>query len=124
MRSTLASLLCAVVTVACAGGADRPVAPPAYDSLVPGTVGLAVATQDAGVVVVAVRAGSAAARAGMRAGDRIQRCNGEPIRDAREFERRVLDSRPGTLLRVEFVTGTQVRVVELPVEEMLTGPRA
>ena len=125
MRSTLASLLCAVLIAACAGAPVRlPAAQARYDSLVPGTIGLAVASEGGDIVVVAVRADSAADKAGVRAGDRIRRCDGAPVADQREFERRVLESRPGTLLRLELERGAQMHAVELPVEEILTAERA
>jgi S1-C subfamily serine protease len=126
MRATLASLLCIVLTAACAGGVtDVPAGVQArYDSLRPGTIGLAVAASGSDVVVVAVREGSAAQKAGVREGDRITRCNGEPVDSLRGFEQRVLESRPGTFMRLELTRGTEVRAVELPVEEILTAELA
>ena len=121
MRTTLVALLLLILTAACAG--DRPkVAPEAsYDSLIPGTIGIVVANQGSGVVVVAVRAGSAAAHADVRAGDRISSCNGEPVTNERDFERRVLDSRTGSVIELEIARGAESHRVSLPVEEVLTA---
>jgi S1-C subfamily serine protease len=121
----LASIVLLIFAAACAAGGSAP-APHAngYDSVISGTIGVAVATQGEDVVVSAVRADSAAARAGMRAGDRIRRCNGEPVSSAREFERRVLESRPGTVMRLEVGRDTGTRVMELPVEEIALAVQA
>ncbi len=114
-----------MLTAACAGDGPKAVPEAAHDSLMPGTIGIVVANQGSDVVVVAVRAGSAAARADVRAGDRISSCNGEPVTDERDFERRVLDSRPGSLIELEIARGapgqTTVRRISLPVEEVLTA---
>ncbi len=126
MRFALAVLLVLGLTVACAGdnlNQSTP-SPDPYDSPIPGRIGVAAANQDGGVVVVGVRPGSAAARADIRAGDRISRCNGAPVADARDFERRVLDSRPGSILELEMTRGAQSRTVSLPVEEILTAVQA
>ena len=57
MRSTLPSLLCAVLIAACAGApVQLPAAQAHDDSLVPGTIGLAVASEGGDIMVVAVRA--------------------------------------------------------------------
>jgi S1-C subfamily serine protease len=107
--------------------AEDPVrAPPpsvSFDSPLSSSIGIAVAPMGRDVVVVAVRAGSAAARAHLQPGDRM-RLEGEQLTDATDFERRVLDAKPGTVMRVEFSRGTQTRVVELPVEELLLAVRA
>lgn len=129
MRTTLVVLLLLILTAACAGDGSQlshGAAPDtSYDSLIPGTIGIVVANQGSGVVVVAVRAGSAAAHADVRAGDRISSCNGEPVTDERDFERRVLDSRTGSVIELEIARGapgqTTVRRVSLPVEEVLTA---
>lgn len=126
MRLVFAVLLVLGLIVACAGEKlDRPAqSPQPYDSPIPGTIGIAAANQGGGVVVVGVRSGSAAAQADVRAGDRIRRCNGTPVADARDFERRVLDSPPGSILELEVTRGSESRSVALPVEEILTGVQA
>jgi S1-C subfamily serine protease len=95
-----------------------------YDSPISGTIGVVVANRDAAVVVTEVRTASAAARAGIRSGDRIRRCNGDAVESAREFERKVLDSRPGTIMRLDIGRGDESYSVELPVEEILTATLA
>lgn len=126
MRLVFTVLLVLGLTVACAGDKlDRSArSPQPYDSPIPGTIGIAAANQAGGVVVVGVRSGSAAARADVRAGDRIRSCNGAPVADARDFERRVLDSPPGSILELEVTRGTESRSVALPVEEILTAVQA
>jgi len=47
-----------------------------------------------GVVVAAVRAGTPAAAAGLRAGDRILAINGRRLRDAIDFQFHAADDRP------------------------------
>ena len=123
MRTTLAAFLVLVLTVACAGGGAKPATsqPPDFDSPGLGTIGIVVANQGSAVVVVAVRAGSAAARADVRVGDRINSYNGAPVTDEREFERLVLDSRPGSMIELEIARGAELRLVSLPVEEVLTA---
>lgn len=116
-----------LITACAAGGGGAPPTPPqtdGYDSPLPATIGVAVATQGADVVVTAVRPDGAAARAGVRSGDLIQRCNGEPVKSAREFERRVLESRPGSVMRLEIGRDAGSRTLELPVEEIATAVQA
>lgn len=123
MRSAFAIVLIALLSAACAGDGRDTSASSAepHDSLIPGTIGIAVANQGADVVVSAVRPAGAAALAGIREGDRIRRCNGAPVANAREFERRVLDSRPGSVMQVELSRDGALRRVPLPVEEILTA---
>lgn len=130
MRTTLSGLLVLVLTAACAGDGTKVPDVPAvtFDSPIPGTIGVAVTNRNSAVVVVAVRAGGAAARADVREGDRISGCNGKPVADALDFERRILDARPGSLIELEVVRGTPggttARKVSLPVEEILTAVQA
>lgn len=119
MRSILACFLLAAAAIGCAAGS-----PPQYDSPIPGTIGVAVARDGGGVFVAAVRPGSAAARAGVHVGDRIERLNGEKVTDARQFERRVLDSPPGAILRLDILFGNTTRTIKLPVEEISTASTA
>jgi len=124
MRTTFVVLLLLTLTAACAGDDRKPLADPAAESPISGTIGIVVANEGAGVVVVAVRAASAAARADVRVGDRISSCNGRPVTDERDFESRVLDSRPGSVVELELERGPQTRRVSLPVEEILTAVQA
>ena len=123
-----ASVFVLVLAAACAAGGGSPPATPqtddGYNSLMPAGIGVAVATQGEDVVVTAVRPDGAAARAGVRAGDRIRRCNGDAVTSAREFERRVLESRPGGVMRLEIGRDAGTRTLELPVEEIATAVQA
>src|SRR5690242_2946004 len=113
-----------VFTAACAGDPARAPEPAVYfESPLSASIGIAVAAKGTDVVVVAVRADSAAARANAQAGDRILRLDGVQPTDAADFERRVLEAAPGSVARVELTRGTQTRVVELPVEELLLAVR-
>ena len=122
----LAATLCLALIAACAQDPVQspPRASAPSESPLPGSIGVAVANKDNDVVVVAVRADSAAAHAHVQPGDRIVRLDGVPVNGAVELERRVLDAKPGTVMRVEFTRGTQTRVLELPVEELLLAVRA
>lgn len=126
MRFLLVILFAAGLTTACAGDTRDVVVPvtAAYDSPIPGTIGVAAVNQDGAVVVAGVRADSAAARADVRKGDRIRACNGAPVANARDFERRVLDSRPGSILELDLMRGDKSRSVALPVEEIPTAVQA
>ena len=63
-------------------------------------------------------------RAHPQPGDRILRLDGAQLTDVTNFERRVLDATPGSVVRVEFTRGTQTRIVELPVEKVALAVRA
>ena len=115
MRCAFAVVL--AMTLAACAGVERAASQPRYNSLLPGTIGVAVENRGADIVVIAV--GTAAARAGVREGDRVVRCNGESVESARVFERQVLDSRPGSVMRLEIRRGDETRILDLPVEEML-----
>lgn len=114
MRRALAILACL------AAGCAAPGVPRA-DSPVPATIGIAVASDARGVVVIAVRPGSAAQRAGVRVGDRVMRIDREAVADARQFERRVLDAPPGAMIELELRREGESLAVELPVEEISTA---
>jgi membrane-associated protease RseP (regulator of RpoE activity) len=58
-----------------------------------------------GVAVTAVIPGSPAARARLRAGDRITALNGQPVADYRDILRIVASSAPGAELNVDFYRG-------------------
>ena len=124
MRSAL-GMLCAALISACAQPPARPNAPaaPNEDSLVPGSIGVTVRQEGTALVVAAVRKDSPAARAGVRAGDVVLRYNGEALTSSRHFYRRVLDSRPGSLARLELLRDGAVQAIELPVEQIDTMPR-
>src|ERR1700756_389327 len=101
MRVPLPATLVLILTTACADSLHRvATSPPPYDSPVSGSIGVAVANRGNDVVVTDVRANSPAARAGVVAGDRIAGCNGAAVTSALDFERRVLDSRTGSVLEL------------------------
>jgi S1-C subfamily serine protease len=113
-------MLCAAVISACAQA-------PALsneDSVVPGSIGITVRQEGSTLVVTGVRKDSPAARAGVRAGDIVLRYNGETLSSSRHFYRRVLESRPGSLVWLELLRDGAVQMIELPVQELDTMPRA
>jgi S1-C subfamily serine protease len=94
---------------------------PLHDSVVPGTIGVTVRQERLGVVVAAVAKSSA--DHGVRAGDIVVRYNGEAITSPRQFYRLVVDSRPGSVARLELRREGSVRMLELPVGELDMMPR-
>jgi S1-C subfamily serine protease len=85
-------------------------------------IGTAV-REDAGKVVV-VALGPRAIRAGLREGDRILGYNGIPVTDARQFARLVLDSRPGSVVRLEVLRDARRLVIPVDVRELDMAPTA
>lgn len=116
MKHFLVTCLLPVV-VGCATQASR-----VGDSLVPGTIGVVVGPDSAGVLVTAVRPGSSAARADLRVGDVITRYEGRKILSEREFEQRLLATAPGTRAQLDVIRAGELRSVEVPVEELATAP--
>jgi S1-C subfamily serine protease len=112
-----------LLLAACAGQPAPPSAAVAHASLLPGSIGVLVEREAAGIVVSAVHKESAAAKAGVRAGDVVLRYNGAPVADAREFNSRVVDSPPGSTVQVELLRDGKVHRLELPVRELDTMPR-
>ena len=119
MRSAFFLLLLA----ACAPQPQPESAAPAVESLLPGSIGLLAARQAKGLVVTALKKDGAAAAAGVRAGDVVLRYNGAPVSNVREFNRLVLESRPGTTARVDLSRDGDLHRVEVPVRELDTMPR-
>lgn len=118
MRLALAIL---PILAACAvGPAPAPVL--ADESLLPGSIGILVTGEERGVVVTGVS--RLAKEAGLREGDLILRYNGTAVRDAREFNRLVLDSKPRSTARVELLRDGAVHVLAVPVRQLDTMPRA
>jgi S1-C subfamily serine protease len=105
-------LLAALLLGACAQA-------PVEESVVPGTIGVAVRQQQKEVVVTAVSRGNR-----LRIGDVVRRYNGAPVTSARQFYRLIVDSRPGTVARVEVMREGASRVIEVPVVELDTVPHA
>lgn len=94
--------------------------PPAQESLLPGTIGVVVRNTPEGVAVASLRKGVD----GLREGDLVLRYNGFVVSTAREFNRLVTDSRPGSTARVEVRRGGEVREVLLRVRQLDTEPHA
>lgn len=110
-----------------AGCAAPPEPPPPRavgpDGLLPGSIGLLAKHDAAGVIVADLKKDGAAAAAGVRAGDVVVRYNGTPVSSLREFNRLVLDSPPGTIIRLELLRNGNSQSVEVPVRELDTMPR-
>ncbi len=111
----------AAMLLALAACAQTPA--PAGDSVVPGTIGVTVRQQQAGVVVAAVGKTGPAARSGVRVGDVVLRYNGEAVSSSRQFYRLVVDSPPGSMARLELLREGAVRELEVPVNELDMMPR-
>jgi S1-C subfamily serine protease len=109
-----AVLLLAAVLAACA---QAPV-PVSEDSVVPGTLGVTVRQDGSAVVVSAVRKGSK-----LQVGDIVLRYNGEPVDNPRQFYRLMVDSAPGSRVRLEVLREGNWRTLEVPVRELDTMPR-
>ena len=122
MLSGMRFLLVILPVLAACAASPAPAEPGSGESLLPGSIGVLVTGKDQGVVVTGVS--SAAAEAGLREGDVILRYNGVEIRNAREFNRLVLDSRPRSTARVELLRGGAVHVLHVPVRQLDTMPRA
>lgn len=97
--------------------------PTLHASLLPGSIGVLVKRDAARLVVSAVKKDGPAARAGVRAGDVLLRYNDAAVADLREFNRRVIGSRPGTTARVELLRDGAVHRLEVRVLELDTMPR-
>jgi len=94
------------------------------DSVVPGSIGVTVRQELTGVIVTGVKSNGPAAAAGVRVGDVVLRLNGERVTAPRQFYRLVVDSPPGSVVRLELLRGGAVEVLEVPVEQLDTMPRA
>lgn len=123
--------LCAAGVLAVLAGCAQPEAAapplepvPAEDSLVPGTIGIMVRPDPSGVIVSAVGPRGPAARSGVRVGDVVVRYNGEPISTPRQFYRLMVDSRPGSVAQLELRREGALHMVDVPVEQIDTMPRA
>jgi S1-C subfamily serine protease len=91
---------------------------PVEESVVPGTIGVAVRQQGKEVRITAVSNGNP-----LRIGDVVLRYNGAAVTSARQFYRLVVDSRPGSVARVEVAREGGARVIDVPVVELDTVPR-
>jgi S1-C subfamily serine protease len=102
--------------------ASAPAQNPSDESLLPGSIGILVTGEAKKVIVTGVS--EQAEEAGLREGDVILRYNGIEVRDAREFNRLVLDSKPRSTARVELLRDGAVHVLGVPVRQLDTMPRA
>jgi S1-C subfamily serine protease len=75
------------------------------------------------VIVTGVKTNGPAAAAGVRVGDVVLRLNGEPVMASRQFYRLVVDSSPGSVVRLELLRGGAVEVLEVPVQQLDTAAR-
>lgn len=107
---------------ACAQPPVPQVAVPKGD-VVPGTIGVVVRDEQSRVVVAAVKHHSPAAQRGVEVGDVVVSCNGEAVASVRQFNRLVLDSAPGSLVRLQILRAGAVRTLEVPVEQLDITPR-
>ncbi len=112
----LSLLLAAAVLAACAPAPAREEDP--RGSVVPATIGV-TERQDRSAVVVS----GARKESGVRVGDIVLRYNGVAVTSPRQFYRLVVDSRPGSLARLEVLRDGAVRTLELPVRELDVMPR-
>jgi S1-C subfamily serine protease len=113
----LSMLLCALLAFAA-----QP-AQPMDEGPLPGTIGVVVKREAAGLMVIAVREGGPARRAGLRVGDIVLRYNGAPVADVRQFNRLVAESPPGEVARIELMRDGAVRTVEVIVRQLSTARR-
>lgn len=92
------------------------------EALLPGRIGVVVRSAPSGVIVNRVDA--VAAQAGVHPGDQVLTVNGAPVSTVREFNRRVLEARPGSALELELRREDVPHRLRLPVREVVTTPRA
>jgi putative serine protease PepD len=94
------------------------------DSLLPGTLGMAVNGSAEGVVVAAIRRDGPAARAGVKVGDVITQYNGVRVTDAVQLRRLMLDTKPGSVATVMLVRQGRSEQARVTVEQIDIAPRA
>lgn len=119
---TWALTLC-IVVAACAPQPGSREAAARLDSLLPGSIGVLVREEPAGLVVAALRKDGPAALSGLRTGDVLLRYNGAPVSRLREFNRRVIDTPPGSIARIDLLRDGDERMLEIPVGELDVMPR-
>lgn len=116
-----ANVLLFATLTACAQ-AQAP-APPAQDSVVPGTIGVVVREIESRVVIAAVGKGSPAAQSGVHVGDVVVRFNGKAVATPRHFYQLVFDSPPGSVARLEVLRAGTQHLLEIPVDQLDLVPR-
>lgn len=118
----------AAAMVATLAACAQPPAPqveptPQGDGVLPGTIGIVVRDERSRVVVAAVGKRSPAAESGVTVGDVVLSCNGEAVTSSRQFNRLVVDSPPGSRMRLELEREGRVRTLDVPVEQLDLTPR-
>ena len=76
---------------------------------------------EGGVRVNALDPQGPAVQAGLRTGDLIVRYNGNALQDVRDFNHRVMRSRPGSVARLSLQRGTQAFSAEVEVKQLRTA---
>jgi serine protease Do len=76
-----------------------------------------------GVLVQTVTTGSAAAQAGMKAGDVITAVNGRAVQSVGDVMRAVRSAKPGSALDMRLVRDKKEMTVKIIVPELITEPR-
>jgi serine protease Do len=71
-----------------------------------------------GALVSAVEPGGPAARAGLKPGDVILEYDGKPVRDSEELVRMVVNTRPGSTVRMRVLRNKQALTLNVPVEPL------
>jgi serine protease Do len=71
-----------------------------------------------GAVVSIVTEGGPAAKAGLRPGDVITEYNGEPVKDSAELVAKVVQTKPGTTVRLTVYRNKKPQTVNVTIEEL------
>jgi S1-C subfamily serine protease len=121
-RLRAAAMLAALA--ACAQPPAPQVEPPQGDGVLPGTIGVVVRDEQSRVVVAAVGERSPAAELGVVVGDVVLSCNGVAVLNSRQFNRLVIDSPPGSEIKLQLLREGTVRTLDVPVEQLDLTPRA
>ena len=91
--------------------------------MLPWTIGVLVRDELSRVIVAAVGERSPAAQRGVAVGDVVLSCNGEAVVSSRQFNRLVIDSPPGSEVRLQLLREGTVRTLDVPVEQLDLTPR-
>jgi S1-C subfamily serine protease len=110
------------VLAACAPPLAAPADSPRPDGVVSGTIGVLVREERSQVIVAAVGKDSPAAKHGLAVGDVVLSCNGEAVVSSRQFNRLVLDSPPGSRVRLQLLRAGAVHTLDVPVEQLDLTP--
>jgi S1-C subfamily serine protease len=123
MKRLLRAAAMMAALAACAQAPAPQVEPSQGDGVLPGTIGVVVRDEQSRVVVAAVGKRSPAAERGVTVGDVVLSCNGKAVTSSRQFNRLVVDSPPGSQLRLELLREGRVRTLDVPVELLDLTPR-